>query len=210
MAIHERLKSERERLTLSQTRLADLGGVGKTTVINWEKGTSSPDALQLAAFATAGMDVAYVLSGKTQQQRIEEAASGMPARLRALREERGIEAVLKVSGLTAKQWQKAEESEGSPTFPQGVLQRLIEGFSLDPMQFLTGQAEVITTNRTDETLLVKNYRACTPADQETIRQQAAFLAARGKSAPLTADGRYPKAGDVQALVLNDKPPKRGK
>jgi transcriptional regulator with XRE-family HTH domain len=64
MTLHERLKAERERLGLSQPRVAELLGVGKTTVINWEKGASAPDAVQLAAFAAAGADVLYVLTGQ--------------------------------------------------------------------------------------------------------------------------------------------------
>ena len=67
MSVHERLKSERERLDLSQPRLADLAKVGKTTVINWEKGASAPDALQLAAMAAAGADVLYVVTGERSQ-----------------------------------------------------------------------------------------------------------------------------------------------
>ncbi len=63
MHINDRLKSERERLALSQSRMAELLGVGKTTVINWEKGASAPDAVQLAAFASAGADVLYILTG---------------------------------------------------------------------------------------------------------------------------------------------------
>lgn len=67
MTIHARLKGERERLELSQTRLADLAGVGKTTVINWEKGASSPDASQLAAVAESGVDVLFVVTGQRSQ-----------------------------------------------------------------------------------------------------------------------------------------------
>ena len=67
MTIHERLKAERERLHLSQPSLAEQAGVGKTTVINWEKGASAPDAVQLAALATAGADVLYILTGRRSQ-----------------------------------------------------------------------------------------------------------------------------------------------
>ncbi len=67
MNVHERLKSERERLGLSQTGLADLAKVGKTTVINWEKGASAPDAVQLCAMAVAGADVLYVITGERSQ-----------------------------------------------------------------------------------------------------------------------------------------------
>lgn len=62
--LHERLRAEREGLCLSQSALANLVGVGKTTVINWEKGSSAPDAEQLSVMAEAGVDVLYVVTGK--------------------------------------------------------------------------------------------------------------------------------------------------
>ncbi len=64
MSIAERLKEERERLGLSQSRLGELAGAGKTTVINWEKGSSAPDAVQLSAIAGAGADALYILTGQ--------------------------------------------------------------------------------------------------------------------------------------------------
>lgn len=62
MSLADRFKSERERLALTQPRVAALTGVGKTTVINWEKGLSSPTALQLSALAEVGLDVLYVVT----------------------------------------------------------------------------------------------------------------------------------------------------
>lgn len=64
MSVPGWLKEERERLGLSQTRLGELVGAGKTTVINWEKGASAPDAIQLAAMAAVGADVLYILTGQ--------------------------------------------------------------------------------------------------------------------------------------------------
>lgn len=62
--IGERLKEERVRLGLSQTDLGSIGGVGKTTQINYEKGERSPDASYLSAAASSGVDVLYVLTGQ--------------------------------------------------------------------------------------------------------------------------------------------------
>lgn len=64
MVIGERLRKERERLGLSQTALAEVGGVGKTTQIKYEKGTSRPDTAYLSAVSDRGVDVLYVLKGK--------------------------------------------------------------------------------------------------------------------------------------------------
>lgn len=63
MTIGDRLKAERERLGFSQTQFGLIGGVGKTTVIAWERGTASPNAAFLAAVAERGLDVLYVLTG---------------------------------------------------------------------------------------------------------------------------------------------------
>ena len=75
MSLADRFKSERERLALTQPRVADLAGVGKTTVINWEKGLSSPTVVQLSALAEVGLDVLYVITG----QRTGGAAAPAPA-----------------------------------------------------------------------------------------------------------------------------------
>ncbi len=59
-----RLKEERSRLGLTQPQVAERCGIGKTTVINWEKDASSPSAPQLSALSGLGVDVMYVLTGK--------------------------------------------------------------------------------------------------------------------------------------------------
>ena len=64
MTIGVRLKEERSRLGLNQTDLAAAGGVGKTTQINYEKGSGAPGAFYLAAVERLGIDVLYVLTGE--------------------------------------------------------------------------------------------------------------------------------------------------
>jgi hypothetical protein len=59
----------------------------------------------------------------------------------------------------------------------------------------------------EELLLLENYRACTPPDQEAIRHQAQFLAERRM--PIGADGRYPQRVDAPPATLHDKPRKKG-
>ncbi len=68
MTIGERLKEERSRLGFNQTDLAAVGGVGKTTQINYEKGVGSPDAAYLAAIAEQGADVLYIVTGERKPQ----------------------------------------------------------------------------------------------------------------------------------------------
>lgn len=79
MAVGLRLKEERVRLGFSQTDFAALAGAKKGTQISWEKDASSPTAQALVAFAEAGADVLYILTGQrtsnstqTSRQSIEQ------------------------------------------------------------------------------------------------------------------------------------------
>lgn len=63
MSIEKRLKEERELLGFNQADFAGLAGRTKKTMIDYEKGKSSPDARFLAAIAAAGADVQYILTG---------------------------------------------------------------------------------------------------------------------------------------------------
>ncbi|MEP7221542.1 MAG: hypothetical protein ABI673_02615 [Novosphingobium sp.] len=64
MTIGARLREERSRLGRSQTDFATLAGVKKGTQISWEKDASSPTAQALTAFADAGADVLYIVTGQ--------------------------------------------------------------------------------------------------------------------------------------------------
>ena len=60
-----RLKQERRRLGLNQTQLGTAGGVLKQAQSNYEKGLRYPDASYLVGIAEAGVDVQYLLTGRT-------------------------------------------------------------------------------------------------------------------------------------------------
>ncbi|WP_198655759.1 S24 family peptidase [Salinicola sp. CR57] len=64
MNVGERLRKERERLGMTQTALAEIGGVGKTTQINYEKNNRNPDTGYLLALDAVGVDTYYVLTGR--------------------------------------------------------------------------------------------------------------------------------------------------
>jgi transcriptional regulator with XRE-family HTH domain len=66
--IGDRLKEERVRLGYSQADFGELAGITKTTQFNYEKGSRSPDAAYLAAIASVGADVLYVLTGQRTPQ----------------------------------------------------------------------------------------------------------------------------------------------
>ncbi|PHP16391.1 hypothetical protein CG471_28355 [Sphingobium sp. IP1] len=72
-SIGGRLQAERLRIDISQTEAAQLAGMSKGAWIAWESGKSFPDARVLAAFAHAGADVLFIITG----QRIK--ADAIPA-----------------------------------------------------------------------------------------------------------------------------------
>ncbi|MBA6043602.1 helix-turn-helix domain-containing protein [Pseudomonas lactis] len=61
--VGDRLKEERDRLSLNQTDFGALGSVSRGTQKAYEQGTNSPDLRYLAALEVAGVDVQYVLTG---------------------------------------------------------------------------------------------------------------------------------------------------
>jgi len=63
--IAARIREERKRLLFAtQAQLAEQLGVSPGSVHNYESGKRSPDAEFLAAFASAGADVLYILTGQ--------------------------------------------------------------------------------------------------------------------------------------------------
>lgn len=62
-SIGDRIREERERMGLSQSDFASIGGASKRSQIDWEKGVAAPNAVFLAAAAARGVDVTYVLTG---------------------------------------------------------------------------------------------------------------------------------------------------
>lgn len=57
------IKSERVRLELTQTQMADLGGVSKATQLAYETGVTKPDAVYLSKIRKIGVDTELILSG---------------------------------------------------------------------------------------------------------------------------------------------------
>jgi len=64
----ERLRREREARGLTQDAMAQNVGVSKRSYCAYESGETPPSAKLLAALATMGVDVAYLLTGQCQPQ----------------------------------------------------------------------------------------------------------------------------------------------
>lgn len=67
----ERLRDERRKIGLNQTQLGEIAGVGKTTQLKYEKGSSFPDASYLAAVSEVGVDILYVVTGRRTTAPVE-------------------------------------------------------------------------------------------------------------------------------------------
>jgi transcriptional regulator with XRE-family HTH domain len=59
-----RLREERLQLAMSQEAFGAIAGLTKQAVINYEKDLRSPDGQSLSAWAAAGADVLYILTGQ--------------------------------------------------------------------------------------------------------------------------------------------------
>jgi transcriptional regulator with XRE-family HTH domain len=75
----DRLKEERERLGFTQPVFAAQAETKKGSIINWEKGASSPTAVQLEALSKIGVDVQYVVTGQRSEAALSPELSGLIA-----------------------------------------------------------------------------------------------------------------------------------
>ena len=69
----------------SQTDFAALAGAKKGTQISWEKDASSPNAIALVAFAEAGADALYILTGRRTTDRPDNAQHQVEDQLAEIR-----------------------------------------------------------------------------------------------------------------------------
>ena len=53
----KRLRNERERLKLTQEEFGHIANVSKRTIIDWEKGNTFPNALQLLILTKIGLNI---------------------------------------------------------------------------------------------------------------------------------------------------------
>lgn len=67
----ERLKLEREKTGYSAEEFGILGGVGKASQYNYEKGSRKPDIEYLANIAKVGCDIQYIVTGIVSDKHLE-------------------------------------------------------------------------------------------------------------------------------------------
>lgn len=73
--IGSRLRDERTRLGLNQSDFAKVAFASKRTQIQWESGSTTPNAEALSALSAIGVDVLYVVTGRREGAR----SSGLSA-----------------------------------------------------------------------------------------------------------------------------------
>lgn len=123
MSIGARLREERARLALNQEDFAALAGASKRAQLKWEKDESAPTATVLAAFADAGADVLYILTGRRSIQRPEMIRKAIDHQLEAVAHN------LLDPKLYALPWQ--DSAEGIETVEHEVVTRLRDILRVD-------------------------------------------------------------------------------
>jgi len=80
VTIGQRLREERERLGYTQPAFAELAGTTKKSQIDYEKDLTQPKAGYLAAIATVGADINYIVTGvavpKAQKSNLDDGVDG--------------------------------------------------------------------------------------------------------------------------------------
>lgn len=122
-----------------------------------------------------GIDVDYVLTGKTQAA-IKAMAAGVPGRLRELRGPRTPEEVAAQVGVSPEEWLAAEQ--GRAPDAAGLVMRAIERMEVDPKWLLSGEHQKMDDDLSYiEVVLVENYRGASDEGKALLRKMAAACAA---------------------------------
>lgn len=107
--IGQRLRDERERLSLGQVELAEAGGVNRNTQGAYERGERMPDAAYLAAAAALGVDVLFVITGaRTKSVGLTPEQAGLLEALGSLAPEALHAVEVIVRALGERQWAAPE------------------------------------------------------------------------------------------------------
>lgn len=132
----ERLKAERQRLRLNQEDFSALGGVKKRAQVSYEQGERTPSAEYLAALASNGVDVLFLLTGQYVAGALSEDESELIAGYRNLdiRAKTGMLGM--ISGMSAPK-------ESPKAVFHGDVGQVVEGgqHNTAPLNFTVGSAK---------------------------------------------------------------------
>lgn len=173
-----RLAEERKRLRLSQADVRVRTGVGKNAQINYEAGSTLPDAQYLWLLHGAGFDLMYILTGERspeapltpELQNLLEAYEASPVELK-----RAVFGVL-LSPYKVD-WDKPRVVPGY--FRHEILGEEDTRFEAHHAKRRAEQAEapakVVRELTPDQVAMLDNYDNCTPEGQATLRETGAAL-----------------------------------
>ncbi|HJF74475.1 MAG TPA: helix-turn-helix transcriptional regulator [Gallibacterium anatis] len=112
LQISDFLKSERERLGLTQEEIASKCGVSKRTYIYYEQGERVPNTDFLAALTQIGGDVMYVLSGIRGVAQLSSLENMVLNAFNALNDEEKLQALGFLTGLKTQKSNGINQSAG--------------------------------------------------------------------------------------------------
>ena len=121
LQISDFLKSERERLGLTQEEIASKCGVSKRTYIYYEQGERVPNTDFLAALTQIGGDVMYVLSGIRGVAQLSSLENMVLNAFNALNDEEKLQALGFLTGL------KGQKSSGVSQVAHGNVTNMVAG-----------------------------------------------------------------------------------
>ncbi len=81
MTLGARIREERLRLGKNQTDFAALAGASKRAMVSWEKDDSAPVSTALVAWAEAGADAVYILTGKRGRDARDQLSASLEEQL---------------------------------------------------------------------------------------------------------------------------------
>jgi transcriptional regulator with XRE-family HTH domain len=85
-AIGLRLREERERLGLTQTEFATMGGASKRSITDWEQGKLYPNGEFLTLASDQGADINYIFTGERNISKLSHGEGTLLAEIRQLDE----------------------------------------------------------------------------------------------------------------------------
>lgn len=86
-AIGLRLREERERLGLTQTQFATMGGASKRSITDWEQGKLYPNGEFLTLASDQGADINYIFTGERNINKLSHDEGTLLAEIRQLDED---------------------------------------------------------------------------------------------------------------------------
>ncbi|EAU9424053.1 XRE family transcriptional regulator [Salmonella enterica] len=137
MNIGERINKERKRLGYTQAAFAKVCGVHRNTQIKYESGERDPDASYLAVIAQNGVDVVYVLTGKSEAQECQSVwrvVSLLQENLKLVKYDKDLDLIYQLALEDVKNFHRFDEK--SLNIEMGTNRAVYEFLKKSPVVFM--------------------------------------------------------------------------